>query len=57
MNDQSKPISEIEKDLLARRHSPRTALKAKTTNRKVSAEEAAERSHADFPKTIKYLGQ
>jgi hypothetical protein len=57
MNDQTKPIAEIEKELLSRRRGPRTPLKAREPSRKVSSGEAAERVHSDFPKTIKYLGQ
>ena len=57
MNDQTKPIAEIEKDLLSRRRRPRPALKTRPTGKAVSTAEAAERTHSEFPKTIKYLGQ
>lgn len=57
MNDQTKPVSELEKELLSRRRGPRTPMKTRDDARKISPGEAAQRTHSDFPKTIKYLGQ
>lgn len=57
MNDHSKPVSQIEKELLDRRNNPRVPLKPRTPAKEVTPSDAGARTHADFPKTIKYLGQ
>lgn len=57
MNDLSKPVGEIEKDLLQSRRQPRRRLPPRRPAAEVTPQEVAERSHADFPETIKYLGR
>lgn len=57
MNDESKAVGDLEKKLLSAKRGPRTPLKVRQPRREATAQEAAERAHADFPKTIKYLGQ